>query len=68
MKSYIFRFLGGCLGLSFIIAGAFLLTPMFPAGFLSILNAISFLIVGAYFIFYGFTGKSTFKSNRELNK
>jgi len=57
----VIRFLGFCLGLIFIGISILYFVPAFSEQ-LTVLNAITFFVVGLYFVFYGLKGRSTFFS------
>ena len=59
VKKYILRILGVCIGLGTIIFGILDLM-LESSGLLVKIDAISFLILGACFVFYGVKGRGTF--------
>ena len=59
VKKYILRILGTCIGLVFIIIGILDLM-LESSGYLVKIDAISFLILGTCFIFYGVKGRGAF--------
>ncbi len=65
MRSYIVRIASGLLGFFILWVGADLLVSDIKIASTDILNSLTFIILGCYMIFYGFTGKTLFKNKKE---
>ncbi len=52
------RVIGSIVGLSLLIVGGWLIIQPVNDTFLEILNAVTFILLGAILIYYGVTGKS----------
>jgi len=54
------RIIGSVVGLSMLIMGGWLIIQPLNDTFLESLNAVTFILLGVLFIYYGVTGKSKF--------